>query len=86
MIRHLRHSEIDKEKWDAALSKCHQPLLFAQSWYLDLVSPKWGALIRGDYEEMMPLPVKSKFGFKYLVQPNFTAQLGVFSTKEKCPN
>lgn len=86
MIRHLRHQEIDKAKWDEALSKCHQSLLFAQSWYLDLVAPEWGAFIRGDYEELMPLPVKSKLGFKYLVQPNFTAQLGVFSTKNQHVN
>lgn len=86
MIRHLTFRDIDKQKWDDALSKCRQPLLFAQSWYLDLVSPEWGALVRGDYEEMMPLPIKSKLGFQYLVQPNFTAQLGVFSQIEKTPN
>ena len=83
MIRHLRHNEIDKVKWDVALSKCHQSLLYAQSWFLDIVSPNWCALVRGDYEELMPLPLKSKWGFKYLVQPNFTAQLGVFSTKNE---
>lgn len=83
MIRFLRNKEIDRQKWDATLACSNQSTLFAQSWYLDVVSPNWCALVRGDYEEIFPLPVKNKLGFKYLVQPNFTQQLGLFSCKKK---
>lgn len=44
--------------------------------------PDWNALIIGDYEILMPLPHKKKWGIKYLAQPAFTQQLGVFSTKD----
>jgi len=43
------------------------------------VSPHWDALISKDYEYIMPLPVKYKYGLPYLVQPILTQQLGIFS-------
>jgi len=36
-------------------------------------------LISDDYEYVMPLPVKRKFGVPFLVQPPLTQQLGIFS-------
>lgn len=52
--------------------------MYAYSWYLDFMSPGWDALIAGDYEMLMPLTWRRKFGIDYLYQPAFTAQLGVF--------
>jgi hypothetical protein len=53
--------------------------MYAMSWYLDAVSPQWKLLTAGDYQYVMPLPVKQKRGLKYLIQPYFCQQLGVFS-------
>ena len=39
----------------------------------------WGALIVDDYRMVMPLTWKKKWGIKYLYQPPFIQQLGVFS-------
>ncbi|HHT23340.1 MAG TPA: peptidoglycan bridge formation glycyltransferase FemA/FemB family protein [Bacteroidales bacterium] len=80
-IKHYKHSEIDFKKWNAAIDSAINGLVYAKSWYLDIVSPNWEVLIFGDYEFIMPLPVKNKFGIKYLVQPTLTQQLGVFSRK-----
>ncbi len=82
-IRHLKHSEIDFNKWDACIEASLQGLAYHLSWYLDITNPGWEALINGDYENVMPLPVRHKFGLKYLIQPFLTQQLGVVSTSEK---
>jgi hypothetical protein len=57
-------------------------MVYARSWYLDIVCPGWEALVAADYEMVMPLTSGNKYGIKYLYQPFFTQQLGIFSTKE----
>jgi hypothetical protein len=56
-------------------------LPYAYAWFLDAVSPQWEALITDNYEFVMPLPVKRKFGIKYVILPRWTQQLGVFSAQ-----
>lgn len=41
------------------------------------MSPGWEALVKGDYESVMPLTWSKKYGFSYLHQPFCTAQSGV---------
>jgi hypothetical protein len=79
MISYLKHNQIDKEQWDNCIDNSFNRLVYAKSWYLDIVSPDWEALVNSDYSTVMPLPVKRKFFLSYLVQPLFTQQLGVFS-------
>ncbi|MBL7921765.1 MAG: hypothetical protein JNJ40_15735 [Bacteroidia bacterium] len=74
----IKHKDIDLKKWDKAILSSKMPLVFAQSFYLNATSPKWDALVIGDYESVFPLTVKNKLGFKYLPQPSFTSQLGAF--------
>ena len=78
-IKHLKHKAIDFERWDSAIAASNNQLPYAFSWYLNTVSPGWEALVSKDYGFIMPLPVKKKYGFKYLVQPKLTQQLGIFS-------
>jgi len=80
-INHLHHNKIDYKKWDNAVLNAANSLMYAESWYLDIVSPHWEALVLGDYEYVMPLPVKQKFGLSFLVQPPLTQQLGIFSNQ-----
>ena len=44
------------------------------------MSKDWDALVMNDYEAVMPLTWKSKFGLNYLRQPAFTQQLGIFGS------
>lgn len=81
-ILHLRNKTIDYTRWDACIAQSHNQLTYAYSWYLDIVSPGWEALVSKDYDYIMPLPVKSRYGIPYLVQPVLTQQLGIFSNKE----
>jgi hypothetical protein len=81
-IKHLTHHKINLQKWDACIKNACNSLVYAESWYLDVVSPNWEALVMGDYEYVMPLPVKEKYGLFFLVQPRLTQQLGVFSAHQ----
>lgn len=81
-IKYLQQAEINKIKWDRCISRSFNGIIYAYSWYLDIVSENWEALVLGDYEVVMPLTVKSKFNLNYIVQPVYSQQLGVFSTKK----
>lgn len=78
LIRYLAHSEIDKAKWDSFISLSVNGIIYAYSWYLDRTAPGWDALVLDDYEAVMPLPKRRKFGINYIFQPYLTQQLGVF--------
>lgn len=77
-IKHIKHNEIDFKKWDQVILASQFPLVFAQAFYLNATCPGWEALILGDYEAVFPLTQKTKFGIRYLYQPSFTPQLGLF--------
>ena len=79
MIRHLKNKEIDRNAWDACIQGSATPLVYGCSWYLDIVSPGWEALVKGDYEAVFPLTRSWKYGFSYLRQAFFCQQLGIFS-------
>ncbi len=77
-IAYLRQDEIDKAKWDHCIDHSSNGLIYAYSYYLDAMAENWDALVLGDYETVMPLTWKKKYGIRYLYQPFLAAQLGVF--------
>jgi hypothetical protein len=79
MIRHLRHTEIDKAWWDQALIRCADRSWYAQSWVLDGMSPGWEALVDDEHGAIMPLTWRRKWGVDYLFQPFGLQHLGVFA-------
>ena len=81
-IIHLKHNEIDKLKWDKCIIRSYNGIIYAFSWYLDVISNDWEALIAGNYDIIFPIIPKQKFFINYLYQPLFTQQLGVFSYKK----
>jgi hypothetical protein len=83
LIRYLKHNQIDKQAWDNCITKSHNGLAYAYSWYLDIVSPDWDALVEDDYTALFPLTWRKKAGIKYLFQPYFTQQLGLFSVLDE---
>ncbi len=85
MIVYVPHNEIDKKKWDKCIEKSQNEFIYAYSWYLDMVSPGWDALICDDYQALMPLTWSEKWTIKYLYPPLFTQQLGIFSIEELTP-
>lgn len=85
-IRHLKHTEIDFQKYDACVKKANNYRIYALSWYLNTVTNNdWEVLILDNYKAVMPLPysrIKRKFLKRLIMQPMYCQQLGIFSTGE----
>ena len=77
-IKYIKHSDIDSEKWAQCIENAENSRIYANIWHLDRTAIVWDALVYGDYELVMPLPVRKKFGFSYVYQPLFCQQLGIF--------
>lgn len=85
MIRFYQHDEVDKTKWNRCVETSEAATVFVDFDFLCIADPEWGALIRGDYEAVMPLPHRSKFGVSYIFSPPFYFRLGVFSPTPLTP-
>ena len=83
----LSRAQIDDARWDRAIEQSAQRVLYGYSWYLDVVTPgyparDWMALVwpsADDYQVVMPLPLKRKWGLRVVQQPFFCQYLGTFS-------
>ena len=80
MIRYLKHSEIDSEKWNQAVRNSLSPNVLAEYELLDLLTGNdtWHALVDDDYKVVMPLPTRQKGVLKYVYTPFFLPQMGIF--------
>jgi Acetyltransferase (GNAT) domain len=81
-IVYLTYQQIDKQKWDACIRGSLNRLIYARSFYLDHMAEHWDALVLNDYEAVMPLIWKKKWGISYLYQPAFLQQGGIFYRNE----
>ncbi len=81
-ITHLTYDEINRKKWDACIRNSLNGLIYAETVYLDHMAANWDGLVLGDYEAVMPLTWKKKWGITYLYQPAFFQQGGIFSAKK----
>ncbi len=77
VIKYISHKDINKQAWDNCIDNAVNQVIYAYSWYLDIVSPNWDALVLGNYEAIMPLSHRKRFTLNYLAQPLFTQQLGI---------
>lgn len=78
-IVYLDNSSIDRIKWDECVNNAYNGNIYACSWYLDIVCDNWSALLTKDYSYVFPLTWRKKANIRYLYQPPFAQQLGVFS-------
>lgn len=84
-IQILDAAQINPEKWDDCLAKSSNELIYAHYHYLSLLCDNWAGLIIGDYETILPLPWRKKFGIKYFYAPPFIQQLGCFGNLSVLP-
>ena len=78
IVKYIEHKNIDKEKWDSCINNSVNGLIYAKSFFLDNMAENWDGVIVGDYEAIMPITWKNKWGIRYLYQPAFLQQGGIF--------
>ena len=82
MLQYLKHEDIDFQRWDDCINHAINSYVYGYSWYLNIVAGEWDALVEEKnemYQRVFPLPYRKKAGIKYIYQPPFTQQLGLFS-------
>ena len=84
-IIHHKNPEGVAEQYDKCIGAAPNGTIYALSWYLNITCPDWEFLSTEDFSTVMPLPVFKSMGRKILKQPDFTYQLGVFSTSVPDP-
>ncbi|MCD6355072.1 MAG: hypothetical protein J7L95_05940 [Prolixibacteraceae bacterium] len=82
-LKYLKHKEIDSAKWSRCIENADNSRVYANKWYLNRAAVDWEALVWGDYKFVMPVPIKKKMGLKYVYQPLFCQQLGIFPKPPK---
>ena len=85
MIKFYKHSEIDKERWNRCITTASASTIFANYDFLTIANPQWNALVEDDYQSVMPLPWRKKYGIHYIYNPFFYSRLGIFSKKTCSP-
>jgi hypothetical protein len=86
MIVYHKNSEIDREQWDSCIKNVPGVKPYAFSWYLDIMSSGWQALVDDDYDSVFPVPGFNRFGIQYVATPSFVQQLGAFSPDKPASN
>ena len=78
MYNLISNNQVDKKRWDDAIRQSDVPFVNAESWFLDILSPGWEAIVNKDYSVLVPIPVKRKYMLRAALQPLLCQQLGVF--------
>ena len=82
MINFLTNSDIDRAVWDSCMDDADSSFLYARSWFLDIMTPGWCALVDHQYQTIFPLPSRKKFSISYLFIPPFMQKSGIFSREK----
>ena len=78
-IRAVKRKHLDVSAYHNCVNQStNRSSIYAQAWYLDAVCDEWYVLVAGDYDIVMPISIRRKFGISYVFQPPLVQQLGVF--------
>jgi len=75
-IQLLPAHQINSKKWDACVDKIENGLIYSQTRFLNAMADNWHGLIIGEYETVMPIPWRKKWGIRYAYVPAFMQQQG----------
>lgn len=70
--------EINNAKWDACICNSSNAFIYATSAYLNFMSDHWHGIVVNNYDCVMPIPWRKKFGIRYCYDVPFVQQLGWF--------
>lgn len=71
--------KINRLKWDACISSASNSLIYATSYWLDHLADNWSGIVLNDYEAVMPVAWRKKYGVRYCYHVPFVQQLGIYS-------
>ena len=74
----VKNEDIDRKRWDNAVSQTPYCSLFGYSWYLDNICSTWDALISKDYQHVMPIPV---FEGHYQQMQQYLLWMGIYGSE-----
>jgi hypothetical protein len=77
-IRYIRGHELDRKRWDLVVRQDPNGNLFGSSAYLDMMTDGWDAIICGDYEALLPLPVRYRWGYQYVHTIPFCGPFAIY--------
>jgi hypothetical protein len=78
-LRYLTYNDLDFKAWDNCIAGSFNGNLYGCSWYLDLLSERWDALVEDDYRSVMPLIIDNRWGQDRIILPVFAQELGIYS-------
>jgi len=52
---------LDPDRWDSCI-RAHNREVFSECWYWNAVCSEWRAWVKGDYEDVLAIPMKRKWG------------------------
>lgn len=79
-IKLIPHSKIDFTRYDNCVHNALNSNIFGHSWYLRKLVEEIDVLVGGDYEAVMPLPVRHlRLGGKAIIYHPLMSRLGVYS-------
>ncbi|WP_026775271.1 hypothetical protein [Polaribacter sp. Hel_I_88] len=79
MINYVKRQDLNVAKYDECIENSIQSNIYGFSWYLDIVADNWAVLVLDDYQAVMPIPIRKKYGIKYVYPPFWLLELGIFS-------
>ena len=80
-IHYLKNNEIDYSKWDRCIDSALNGSVYARTWFLDIVTDHWNALIEDDYLSVFPLVYQTHYFRNVIYMPELIKHLGVFSSR-----
>ncbi|MCQ2976241.1 MAG: hypothetical protein MJ211_15685 [Bacteroidales bacterium] len=74
-MQYLTNENIDRKKWDNAISNAVNNDIFGYSWFLDIICQNWDAIIDDDYKNVLPITIINK---NFVLNPPFVFWTGIF--------
>jgi hypothetical protein len=85
-IKIVPAEQVDKIKWDKCTRQSVNGLIYSTYDYIATMCDRWHGLVVNDYETVMALPWRKKFGTRYFYEPPFMQQLGLVGKEVKVDN
>lgn len=79
-IQLLPANQIDASRWNACVRNHTNGFIYLQTPMLSVMADNWHGLVIADYDAIMPIPWRKKWGIRYAYVPAFMQQLGFTGT------